>query len=234
MSKNKTDSSLKKVSSAGVSPADGGNAAALLSRAVCPDRRCATIQRQTKETNIALSVDLDGVGRSKVNSGVGFFDHLLSTLAKHSAIDCEVSCKGDVQIDDHHAVEDIGIVLGQAVQKALGDKTGIRRFGFASAPLDEALAQVTVDLSGRAFFALSGRQRLGKGKVGAFDVELLEDFLSAFANASGTTIHVEIRAGRNRHHILEAIVKALARALRQAVERDDRITDVPSTKGTLK
>jgi imidazoleglycerol-phosphate dehydratase len=195
--------------------------------------RQAIVHRKTRETDIALSLDLDGAGRSKLSSGVGFFDHMLATLARHSAVDLELSCKGDVQIDDHHTVEDIGIVFGQALQKALGDKAGIRRFGFGSVPLDEALAQATVDLSGRGFFAFSGGRKLGKGKVGTFDVELLEDFLGALASSGGVTIHVTVMAGRNRHHVLEAVVKAVARALRQAVERDDRITDVPSTKGTL-
>ena len=195
--------------------------------------RQVALSRKTRETDINLSLDLDGSGKSQVASGIGFFDHLLSALSKHSAMDLEVVCEGDTHIDDHHSVEDIGIVLGTAFAQALGDKAGIRRFGFASVPLDEALSQVTVDLSGRAYFALSGGEKLGKGKVGTFDVELLEDFLAAFASASGTTLHVEIRQGRNLHHILEATVKALARALRMAAERDERIRDVPSTKGAL-
>jgi len=195
--------------------------------------RRASIARKTKETDIRMDVDLDGTGQSEIATGVGFFDHMLSALSKHSAIDLTVKCKGDTHIDDHHTVEDAGIVFGMAVQKALGDKAGIRRFGFASVPLDEALAQCTVDCSGRAHFSLSGGERLGKGKVGTFDVELLEDFLGAFANASGTTLHVDIRSGRNCHHMIEAAFKALARALRQAVEMDGRITGVPSTKGAL-
>jgi imidazoleglycerol-phosphate dehydratase len=195
--------------------------------------RAATVNRKTKETDIALSLDLDGSGQSEVSSGVGFFDHMLTALSKHSAIDVNLICRGDTHIDDHHTVEDVGIVFGNAVQKALADKAGIRRFGFASVPLDEALSQVTVDLSGRAHFSISGRELLGKGKVGTFDVELLEDFLGAFASGSGTTLHAEIRAGRNCHHMIEATFKALARALRQAVERDERISGVPSTKGVL-
>jgi imidazoleglycerol-phosphate dehydratase len=195
--------------------------------------RACSIDRKTKETDIALSVNLDGTGQSNVASGVGFFDHMLTALSKHSAIDLDIKCKGDTHIDDHHTVEDCGIVIGTAVAKALGDKAGIRRFGFASVPLDEALSQVTVDLSGRAHFTMSGSEKLGKGKVGTFDVELLEDFLGAFASASGTTLHAEIRTGRNKHHIVEATFKAFARALRQAVERDERIADVPSTKGVL-
>jgi imidazoleglycerol-phosphate dehydratase len=195
--------------------------------------RTAALQRKTKETDIALTLNLDGCGQSTVASGVGFFDHMLTALSKHSAIDLDLACHGDTHIDDHHTVEDVGIVLGQAVQQALGDKAGIRRFGFASVPLDEALAQVTVDLSGRAHLSIFGRELLGKGKVGTFDVELLEDFLGAFANGSGTTLHVEIRAGRNCHHMIEATFKALARALRQAVEHDARVKGVPSTKGVL-
>jgi len=195
--------------------------------------RRAEITRKTKETDIRVALNLDGSGNSRIATGIGFFDHMLEALAKHGALDLELTCKGDRHIDDHHSVEDTGIVFGKAVAKALGSKTGIRRFGFASVPLDEALTQATVDLSGRAHFSFSGGERLGKGKVGTFDVELLEDFLGAFAAASGTTLHVEIRRGRNQHHIIEASFKACARALRQAVERDSRIAGVPSTKGTL-
>lgn len=195
--------------------------------------RRAEIARKTKETDIRVTLDLDGSGKSSIKTGVGFFDHMLEALAKHGALDLELACKGDYHIDDHHSVEDTGIVLGMAVAKALGDKAGIRRFGFGSVPLDEALTQVTVDLSGRAHLTLTGGEKLGKGKVGHFDVELLEDFLGAFVASSGTTMHVEIRTGRNKHHIIEATFKAFARALRQAVERDARIQGVPSTKGVL-
>lgn len=195
--------------------------------------RAAEIKRKTKETEIALSVNLDGSGESKIASGVGFFDHMLEAFSKHSAIDVRLNCKGDTQVDDHHSVEDCGIALGECVKKALGDKRGIRRYGFASVPLDEALAQATVDLSGRAFFRACGLERLGKGKIGTFDVELMEDFLAAFAAASGTTLHLEVRNGRNRHHIIEASFKAVARALREACEPDPRAHGVPSTKGVL-
>ena len=198
-----------------------------------PAPRKMTFARKTRETDITLSINLDGTGESKVSSGVGFFDHMLQALSKHSAIDLDLKCVGDTHIDDHHSVEDTGIALGAAVAQALGTKAGIRRFGFASVPLDEALSQVTVDLSGRAYFALRGAKRLGKGKVGTFDVELLEDFLGAFASASGTTLHAEIRSGRNCHHMIEATFKAFARALREAVEFDPRISGVPSTKGVL-
>jgi imidazoleglycerol-phosphate dehydratase len=197
-----------------------------------PARR-STVTRKTRETDIRVSLNVDGSGASSVRSGVGFFDHMLTALAKHGALDLELSCKGDTHIDDHHSVEDCGIAIGMAVAQALSDKSGIRRFGFASVPLDEALSQATVDLSGRAFFALTGAERLGKGKIGTFDTELMEDFWAAFANASGTTMHVDIKCGRNRHHIVEATFKAVARALREAMERDPRASGVPSTKGVL-
>lgn len=195
--------------------------------------RTAIIARKTRETEIRAVLNLDGTGQGKIATGVGFFDHMLEALAKHGALDLELACKGDYHIDDHHSVEDTGIVLGMAVAQALGNKAGIRRFGFASVPLDEALAQVTIDLSGRAHLSFSGGDKLGRGKVGQFDVELLEDFLGAFVSTSGTTMHVEVRAGRNKHHIVEATFKAFARALRQAVEIDPRVSGVPSTKGVL-
>lgn len=195
--------------------------------------RRAKIHRKTKETDIQVDLNLDGSGMASVKSGVGFFDHMLEALAKHGAFDLTLTCRGDTHIDDHHSVEDVGIVLGEAVAKALGNKAGVCRFGFASVPLDEALSQATIDLSGRPFFAYRGGKRLGRGKVGTFDVELLEDFLGAFASSSGSTVHIDIISGRNAHHIVEATVKAFARALRQAVELDPRVTGVPSTKGVL-
>lgn len=198
-----------------------------------PEPRTTTLNRKTKETDIALSINLDGSGITKVATGVGFFDHMLEALSKHSSIDLRLACKGDTHIDDHHTVEDCGIAFGEALKKALGNKSGIRRYGFASVPLDEALAQVTVDLSGRAFFRTEGVSRLGKGKIGSFDVELMEDFFGAVASASGTTLHLEIRAGRNRHHMIEASFKAFARALREACEVDPRAQGIPSTKGML-
>jgi len=195
--------------------------------------RAAEIARTTRETEIRTRVNLDGAGKADVASGVGFFDHMLEALAKHAALNLELNCRGDTHVDDHHTVEDIGIVLGQAVAQALGDKAGIRRYGFGSVPLDEALAQATIDLSGRAYFAFTGREHLRGGKIGTFDVELIEDFLAAFTQGAGATLHVEVRSGRNAHHVVEAAVKAVARALRQAVERDERIAGVPSTKGVL-
>ena len=195
--------------------------------------RTATLIRTTKETGISVAINLDGTGQSTIASGVGFPDHMLTALSKHSSIDITLNCKGDLHIDDHHSVEDIGLALGECVKKALGEKSGIRRFGFASVPLDEALSQATVDLSGRACFSAIGTDKLGKGKVGTFDVELMEDFLSAFASASGTTLHIDIRSGRNCHHMIEATFKAFARALREATELDPRASGVPSTKGVL-
>jgi imidazoleglycerol-phosphate dehydratase len=195
--------------------------------------RSAEVVRKTRETEIRARVNLDGGGKAEVKSGVGFFDHMLEALAKHGALEVKLTCRGDTHVDDHHTVEDIGIVLGQAVAQALGDKAGIRRYGFGSVPLDEALAQATIDLSGRAHFVFTGREHLRGGKIGTFDVELVEDFLAAFAQSAGATLHVEVRSGRNAHHVVEAAVKAVARALRQAVERDERITGVPSTKGVL-
>jgi imidazoleglycerol-phosphate dehydratase len=198
-----------------------------------PVGRRAEIRRETKETRIEVVLNLDGSGNTSVSSGIGFLDHMLATLGRHAAWDLSVNCQGDNQVDDHHSVEDIGIVLGGAFAQALGDKKGIVRFGFASVPLDEALAQVTVDLSGRAHFSFSGRTRLGRGKVGGFDIELVEDFLMAFVQNAALTLHLELRSGRNAHHKIEAVFKALARALRQASGPDGRLLDIPSTKGKL-
>ncbi len=195
--------------------------------------RTATLTRKTKETQINVTLNLDGSGQAQIASGIGFFDHMLTAFSRHSAIDLQLECSGDNYIDDHHSVEDIGIVLGQAVAQALGNKAGLRRFGFASVPLDEALTQVSIDLAGRGCFVINGGERLGKSKVGTFDVELFEDFLGAFASANACALHVEIKSGRNLHHIMEATVKAFARALREAVERDPRINGIPSTKGVL-
>ena len=195
--------------------------------------RVAEIKRKTKETDIRVRLNLDGSGRANVKTGVGFFDHLLDALGKHGALDLDVTCAGDTHIDDHHSVEDVGIAIGMALKEALGDKAGIRRFGFASVPLDEALSQATFDLSGRPHFSLHGGELIGKGTVGSFDVELLEDFLGALVSSSASTLHVEVKSGRNKHHMLESTMKAVARALREAVERDDRITGIPSTKGIL-
>ena len=193
--------------------------------------RQATVQRKTAETQIKLSVRLDGTGTAKVKTGVGFFDHMLTLLARHSLIDLEVDAKGDLQVDQHHTVEDVGICLGQALDQALGTKAGIRRYGDATVPMDETLVTCAVDLSGRPFFAW--KVPLPTEKVGDFDAQLAEDFWQAVANHGRLNLHVVLHDGRNTHHMIEGVFKAAARALRQAVEIDPRVQDVPSTKGTL-
>lgn len=191
--------------------------------------RTAKAERKTKETEVTVSIDLDGSGRGKVSTGVGFLDHMLDLFAKHGMFDLEVEASGDVEVDDHHTVEDVGIVLGKALAKALGDRKGIRRFGFASVPMDEALAEVTVDVSGRGRSELHGEVPEGA----ALSPSLLEGFLEALATNAGVTLHVEVRRGRDAHHVVEAVFKALARALREAVSTDPREKGVPSTKGVL-
>jgi imidazoleglycerol-phosphate dehydratase len=190
--------------------------------------RTATIKRDTKETQISLTLNLDG-GEGKISTGVGFFDHMLDHVSRHGRLGLKVTAKGDYQIDDHHTVEDVGIVLGQALAQAVGDKKGIERYGFASVPMDEALARVTVDLSGRA--ALVFHASFKTGKIGTFDTQLVREFLNAVANAGRLNLHVEVPYGENDHHIAEAIFKALGRALREAV----KVTgdEIPSTKGVL-
>jgi imidazoleglycerol-phosphate dehydratase len=194
--------------------------------------RIARLSRTTSETDISVSVDLDGSGRAEVATGVGFLDHMLTALARHSLIDMSVAAKGDLHIDFHHTTEDVGIVLGQAVAQALGDKRGIRRFGSAVVPMDEALAEAAIDISGRPFLAWS--VSFARDKVGEMDTELFEEFFRAFAMNAGITLHVTQKAGTNAHHVAEACFKALARALRVAVEMDPRTVGViPSTKGVL-
>ncbi len=194
--------------------------------------RTATLTRTTAETDIALSLSLDGTGRAEVTTGIGFFDHMLTALARHALLDLTVRATGDLHIDYHHTTEDVGIVLGRAVAEALGDKRGIRRFGHAVVPMDEALAEAAVDISGRPF--LAWRVSFERPKVGEMDTELFEEFFRAFATNALVTLHVTERAGRNAHHVAEACFKAVARALRAAVEPDGRIGDaVPSTKGAL-
>ncbi len=191
--------------------------------------RTAKTERKTKETEVTVSIDLDGSGRGKLSSGVGFLDHMLELFAKHGMFDLDVAATGDVEVDDHHTVEDVGIVLGKAIGEALGDGKGIRRFGFASIPMDEALAEVTVDISGRGRSELHGEVPEGA----ALSPSLLEGFLDALATNAGVTLHVEARRGRDAHHVVEAVFKALARALREAVSTDPREKGVPSTKGVL-
>ena len=195
------------------------------------DKRTATLKRTTKETDIEISFDIDGAGEANVGSGIGFFDHMLILFAKHGLFSLTVKAQGDLVIDGHHTVEDIGIVLGQALAKAAGDKAGIRRYGHVYVPMDEALVLVVVDFSGRPFLAFDAE--LGQGRIGEFDVELTEEFLRAVAVNAGLTLHVKLLVGKNRHHIVEAIFKALGRALSQSLERDPRVQGVPSSKGML-
>ena len=195
------------------------------------EKRIATLKRTTKETNVEISLDIDGAGEANVGSGIGFFDHMLILFAKHGLFSLSVKAQGDLVIDGHHTVEDIGIVLGQALAKAAGDKAGIRRYGHVYVPMDEALVRVVVDFSGRPFLAFDAE--LGQGRIGEFDVELTEEFLRAVAVNAGLTLHVKVLAGKNRHHIVEAIFKALGRALSQSLERDPRVQGVPSSKGML-
>ena len=195
------------------------------------DKRTVTLKRTTKETDIEISLDIDGAGEANVGSGIGFFDHMLILFAKHGLFSLTVKAQGDLVIDGHHTVEDIGIVLGQALAKAAGDKAGIRRYGHVYVPMDEALVLVVVDFSGRPFLAFDAE--LGQGRIGEFDVELTEEFLRAVAVNAGVTLHVKLLSGKNRHHIVEAIFKALGRALSQSLERDPRVQGVPSSKGML-
>jgi imidazoleglycerol-phosphate dehydratase len=193
--------------------------------------RTATIHRQTAETNIQLTLDLDGAGRAEVATGVGFLDHMLTLLAKHAVVDLAVRAAGDLQVDQHHTVEDVGICLGQALREALGNKEGIRRYGHFTLPMDETLATVAVDLGGR--FALVFRADFPAAKIGDFDTQLIEEFWNAVAANALANLHILVHYGRNSHHVSEAIFKATARALRMAVEADPRMSGVPSTKGTL-
>lgn len=194
--------------------------------------RQAEVTRDTLETRISVSLDLDGTGKSSLATGVPFFDHMLDQIARHGAIDLTVTATGDTHIDDHHTVEDVGITLGQAFAKALGDKKGIRRYGHAYVPLDEALSRVVVDFSGRPglhYFVAYTRARIGN-----FDVDLAREFFQGFVNHAGVTLHIDNLRGDNAHHQCETIFKALGRALRMAAERDERVAGtIPSTKGAL-
>ena len=195
-------------------------------------KRTATVQRKTRETHIEVTIDLDGTGDVQARTGVGFLDHMLDHLGKHSVTDLRVEATGDLEVDDHHTVEDVGICLGQALRDALGDKAGIRRYGAASAPMEECLANVAVDLSGRP--AVIFNARFGSDKIGTFDSQLVEEFLRRLANTAAMNLHVNVPYGNNDHHIAEAIFKAFAQALAQAKSIDpSRGGDVPSTKGTL-
>ena len=193
--------------------------------------RTATITRNTRETQIRLELNLDGSGQGSRQTGVGFLDHMLELFARHGAFDLKVEAKGDLQVDQHHTVEDVGICLGQAVKQALGDKKGIRRYGHFTLPMEETLATTAIDLSGRYYLAFQAA--FDSPKIGDFDTELVEDFWQAFAANALCNLHILIHYGRNSHHKSEAIFKSAARALRMAVESDPRMTGVPSTKGTL-
>ena len=191
--------------------------------------RTANVERKTKETDISLILNLDGTGESVVSTGIGFLDHMLTALSKHGRIDLTLSCKGDLHVDDHHSVEDCGIVLGQAFKAALGDLRGIARYGYAYAPLDESLSRAVVDISGRPFADIN--LNLQRENIGNLSCEMLPHFLSSFAISAAITLHVDVIKGKNDHHRAESAFKALALALRAAIKREG--TDIPSTKGVL-
>ena len=193
--------------------------------------RSSQIHRTTGETDVQLSLDLDGTGTGERETGVGFFDHLLDAMARHGLFDLDVGARGDLETGPHHTVEDTGLALGQALDEALGDRSGIRRFGHAIVPMDEARAAAAIDISGRPLTAFEGS--FPAERVGDFDTDLAEEFFRAVAGAAKLTLHVRVEAGTNAHHMVEASFKAFARALRAAVEHDERVEGVPSTKGVL-
>jgi imidazoleglycerol-phosphate dehydratase len=194
--------------------------------------RVATVQRDTAETQISVRINLDGTGSASLSTGIGFFDHMLDQIARHGLIDLDIQAKGDLHIDGHHTVEDVGITLGQAFAQAVGDKKGLRRYGHAYVPLDEALSRVVVDFSGRP--GLHMRVPFKSGMVGEFDTQLAFEFFQGFVNHAGVTLHIDNLHGENAHHQAETVFKAFARALRMALERDARMGDtIPSTKGSL-
>ena len=194
--------------------------------------RSATLERKTSETEIRLTLNLDGSGVSKISTGIAFFDHMLTLFAKHGLMDLELTAKGDIEVDYHHTVEDTGILLGQAIAKALGDKASIRRYGFFYVPMDEALVRSVVDLSGRPFLAYNAPADVPA--IGAaFSFQLVEEFLRAISVNAGMNLHVDVLAGRDAHHMAEGIFKSLARALDEATRIDPRVQGIPSTKGVL-
>lgn len=195
------------------------------------NKRAAKIERMTNETKVWVEIDLDGEGKAEIDTGVPFMDHMLDLFTKHGLFDASIKAKGDTYIDDHHTTEDIGIVLGQAVKQALGDKIGIKRYGNAFVPMDDALAQVVIDISNRPH--LEFRAQFPTQKVGNFDTELVHEFLWKFALEARMNVHVIVHYGANTHHMIEAIFKALARAIDEAITKDERVKGVPSTKGLL-
>ncbi|BAQ13516.1 putative imidazoleglycerol-phosphate dehydratase [Clostridium botulinum] len=191
----------------------------------------AKVYRKTGETEIKSEINLYGEGKYDIKTGIGFFDHMLNLMARHGLIDVKLEAKGDLQVDSHHTVEDVGIVLGESFKKALGDKKGIKRYGTSFVPMDEALASVSIDISGRPYIVCDFNFTVDK--LGEMDTELVEEFLRALAFNAGITLHVRVLYGKNNHHMIEAVFKALGRALREAVDRDEKINGVMSTKGTL-
>ena len=194
-------------------------------------KRCAMIERKTVETQVTVKLDLDGEGKSEIATGIGFLDHMLTLLAKHGFMDLTVKAKGDLEVDSHHTVEDIGIVLGEALKEALGDKAGIHRYGSSFIPMDETLAQVCLDFSGRPFLAFGAE--IPKIKLGSYETEMTEEFFRAVAMNCGLTLHIRVLYGSNVHHIIEAIFKAFARAVAEAAAVDSRVKGVMSSKGVL-
>lgn len=193
--------------------------------------RTASIERNTKETKIKIDIDLDGSGQSEIETGIGFFDHMLTHLSKHSLIDMKVKCNGDLEVDSHHTVEDVGIALGKLIAQAVGDKTGMVRYGSAVVPMDESLVMTALDVSGRG--CLIYGLEIDKEMVGQFDTELTQEFFKSLCNNAGINAHIRQLDGGNAHHIIEAAFKSFARALREAISLDPKIQGVPSTKGTL-
>ncbi len=210
-----------------MSPADGTSATAPPG----DESRRASVERSTRETSIRVEINLDGSGKSQIDTPLPFLSHMLDQIARHGLFDLTIEAKGDVEIDGHHTTEDVGIVLGQAVREALGDRAGIRRYGWATLPMDEALVTAALDLSGRAY--LVWRVPLPKAKLGTWDTELAEVFFDAFARTAQCNLHVKLLEGENLHHIVEISFKAFAKALRMATEIDPRVSGVPSTKGSL-
>jgi imidazoleglycerol-phosphate dehydratase len=193
--------------------------------------RTGTVERKTKETEIIAAVDIEGSGKAEIETGMPFFNHMLDSFSRHGLFDIKLQAKGDLEVDYHHTVEDVGLALGEAFKKALGDKQGIRRFGEASCPLDETLAKVVIDLSGRPY--LSYNVKIRPGRVGSFDTDLPREFYAAFSNQLGMNLHIDVIRGENPHHIIEACFKAFARAMDMATGFDERISGVLSTKGSL-